>query len=280
VPLARMPVSGAKVSGNISITGQEIRLASGSTVEAGQSDADLALARGGTLKICTGSTVHLAAGAGAGEMMFSLDRGAMELHGALGEFSDVVVTPDLRILLSGPGNADVKLRTNQQGDTCIDNAGPVGSGPDAPYVTVTEQLGAGVYRVQPGQRVMLEHGSVSSVVDKEKEPCGCPPAPAAPTAATDFPMAQSEGLAPPPPVTQPAVPAGQVHAQATIPFVYDSAKPPDAGNGTANTPARPVPAAATAPAVAATPAKVEGAPDLLTAIKHLYRRIFRRKKMQ
>jgi hypothetical protein len=271
--VATMPVSDAKVSGGVEISGHEMRLATGSTVEAGQRDAELALAAGGTLKICMNSAVHIAAGANSREMMFSLDRGAMELRGSLGEFSDVVLTPDLRILLSGPGAADVKIRTNQQGDTCIDNAGG-----NAPYVTVTEQLGDGVYRVQQGQRVMLEHGSVSSVVDNEKEPCGCPPAPASPT---DFPVAQSEGLAPAPPVTQPAVPPGEVHAQATVPFIFDAAHPPAP---TETAPHAQPPPIATAPAqqAAAQPATTrnDNSPDLVTLVKKIMHKIFGGKKTQ
>jgi hypothetical protein len=46
---------------------------------------------------------------------------------------------------------------------------------NAPYVLVTSVFGDGDYRVQPGQRVMFEHGSMREVVDNEKEPCGCPP---------------------------------------------------------------------------------------------------------
>src|SRR5580692_5950509 len=81
--VATMPVSDAKVSGGVEISGKQMRLATGSTVEAGQRDAELALAAGGTLKICMNSAVHLAAGANSGEMMFSLDRGAMELQRSL-----------------------------------------------------------------------------------------------------------------------------------------------------------------------------------------------------
>jgi hypothetical protein len=271
--VASMPVSDAKVSGGVEISGHVMRLATGSTVEAGQRDAELALAAGGTLKICMNSAVHLAAGANSGEMMYSLDRGAMEVRRSLGEFSDVIVTPDLRILLSGPGAADVKVHTNPQGDTCIDNAAPTNSGQDAPYVTVTEQLGAGVYRVQPGQRVMLEHGSVSSVVDNEKEPCGCPSEPAS---ATDFPVAQSEGLAPAPPVTQPAVPPGQVHAQATVPFIFDAAHPPPAEPAPAAPPSVPAPA----PVAHATAPAPQYPPYLWDTLRHLYHRMFGKKKSQ
>ena len=97
------------------------------------------------------------------------------------------------------------------GDTCVDNAGA-----NAPYVVVTSVFDGGVYRVQPGQRVMFEHGSLQKVVDQEKEPCGCPPP--AKSEANEFPLAQSEGLR-----ANSAVAAGDC----------DASKP--AGNGQAAT---------------------------------------------
>ncbi len=83
--------------------------------------------------------------------------------------ADTLLTPYFRILIGGPSAADVKVRLGDHGDTCVDNAGA-----NAPYVVVTSVFDGGVYRVQPGQRVMFENGSLHEVVDEEKEPCGCP----------------------------------------------------------------------------------------------------------
>jgi len=58
---------------------------------------------------------------------------------------------------------------------------------------VTSVFGDGAYHVQPGQRVMFQHGSLHEVVGNEKESCGCPPAEAK---GNEFPLAQSAGLAP------------------------------------------------------------------------------------
>jgi hypothetical protein len=104
--------------------------------------------------------------------MMALDRGAIEANYAVGKYSDVLLTPDLRILISGPGQADLSIRVNTQGDTCVDNHGA-----DAPYVTVSSQLEGGAYRVLPDQRVNFQHGSLREVVDHEPEPCGCPAVP-------------------------------------------------------------------------------------------------------
>jgi hypothetical protein len=132
--------------------------------------------------------------------MMALDHGAIEADFAAAQNSDVLLTPDFRILISGPGAAEVKVRLGQHGDTCVDNPGL-----NAPYVLVTSVFDGGAYRVQPGQRVMFQHGSLQEVVDQEKEPCGCLPAPQ--PGSNEFPAAQSAGLAPlQPPASSPAPP--------------------------------------------------------------------------
>ena len=152
-------------------------------------------------------------------LMMVIDHGALEASFATGRNSDVLLTPDFRILIGGPGAADVKVRLGQHGDTCVDNAGV-----NAPYVLVTSVFDGGIYRVQPGQRVMFQHGSVYAVVDEEKESCGCP-APAHPN-SNEFPEAQSAGLAPLPPPGPPGVAPAGAPAEATDTFVHKSGLPP------------------------------------------------------
>jgi hypothetical protein len=66
---------------------------------------------------------------------------------------------------------------------------------------------------------MFEHGSLHDVVDNEKEPCGCPPAA---QGGNEFPLAQSEGLAPlPKPAPGPIV-ANISQPQPIEPLVYKS----------------------------------------------------------
>ncbi|HET9087218.1 MAG TPA: hypothetical protein VFN53_06835, partial [Acidobacteriaceae bacterium] len=161
---ASAAVEKIQVSGAVTLNGNSTLLGNGSTVTAGQSTLPIHLTRGGQLDLCSTTSVHLSQQNTASDpnspLMLALDHGAIEAHYKLGKNSDVVLTPDLRILLSGPGKANVSIRVNAQGDTCVDNHGD-----DAPYLTVSEQIGAGVYRVQPNQRVMFEHGSVRDVVD-------------------------------------------------------------------------------------------------------------------
>jgi hypothetical protein len=149
-----------------------------------------------------------------------MDHGALELSfaasAAAGRNADFLMTPDFRILIGAPGAAEVKVRLGQHGDTCIDNAGA-----NATYVLVTSVFEGGDYRVQPGQRVMFEHGSLHEVVDNEKEPCGCPP-PLHP-GTNEFPVAQSAGLAPLPKPAPNAVSITSAPPQALEPLVYNSA---------------------------------------------------------
>ncbi|MHB8303087.1 MAG: hypothetical protein ACYDC6_09665 [Acidobacteriaceae bacterium] len=239
-----------QVSGAVTLSGESTLLGNGSTVTAGMKTLPIHLTRGGELDLCSTTGVHLSQQNNPADpnspLMLALDHGAIEAHYKLGTNSDVVMTPDLRILLSGPGEANVSIRVNAAGDTCVDNAGK-----DAPYLTVSEQMGPGVYRVQPNQRVMFEHGSVHDVVDRETQPCGCPVTPvvsiasagassqhpAAPgqsvarsavvggpsstPADTAFPLAESEGLVPPPAAPkQPAVAPGVVQSQVTTTLSY------------------------------------------------------------
>src|SRR5579859_4784710 len=195
--------SAALVTGALQVANGRAMIATNGAITAGANTTDVMLPHRGVLRVCAATTVKLAADASVpqGEvpgLMMVLDHGAVEASFATGRNSDVLLTPDFRILIGGPGAADVKVRLGQHGDTCVDNAGV-----NAPYVLVTGVFDGGIYRVQAGQRVMFQHGSVNAVVDQERESCGCP-APARPN-SNDFPEAQSAGLSPLPPPGPPGV---------------------------------------------------------------------------
>jgi hypothetical protein len=221
VPLdTQHPDLAAKVTGALEVTQGKAIIAASGTVTSGAATTQVVLPHRGVMRVCAATTVKLAADASvpSGDtpgLMMAMDQGAIELSFATGRNSDILLTPDFRILIGGPGAADLKVRLGQHGDTCVDN-----SGMDAPYVLVSSVFDGGAYRVQPGQRVMFEHGSLHEVVDNEKEPCGCPPpSPAAPQ-GNEFPLAQSEGLAP----LATAKPAPVNPAAATTePLTYSSA---------------------------------------------------------
>lgn len=248
-PVGHTASTALDVSGSMELERGQTVLGNGSTVTARSQPVVIDLRRGGDVRLCPTTSLHLAKDSSIHDpastaLMLAFDRGAFETHYSVGKYSDVLLTPDLRILISGPGEANLSIRVNSQGDTCIANHGA-----KAPYVTVSSQLEGGAYRVMPNQRVIFEHGSLSEVVDRAQEPCGCPAEPPVNMASkassahpgkggqpvggpsstpedTRFPLAESQGLAPlPSRPAQPAVP-GQVYVQVTVPFVYDGQHPP------------------------------------------------------
>jgi hypothetical protein len=224
----------------------------------------------GVLRVCAATTVNLATDSSvpAGEipgLMMALDHGAVEASFATGRNSDILMTPDFRILIGGPGAAEVKVRLGQRGDTCVDNARTTGD--NAPYVLVSSVFDSGNYRVQPGQRVMFQHGSLHEVVDQEKEPCGCPPTV---PKGNEFPLAQSEGLAPTPkPPPSEAIQSGKP-AQPIEPLVYSSSSqaPKPAAQPT------PAPAAASDTNQPSNPPAAKKKPGFFASVGKFFRRIF------
>jgi len=234
-------VADATVTGALEVSNGRALLLGASTVTARDRTAEVALQRGGLVKVCSTSGLHLAAGKGGGAdapLMLSLDRGAIEMAVRV-TASDVVMTPDLRFTMQAAGPLDLRLRVARNGDTCVENRGTV-----APALNVVDQFGEASYVVKPGQHVLFEHGSLKEVVDNESEPCGCPAVPVvsvadagvqeatpatpgstvAAKAASEqhpFPAAQSAGLAP---VSgPPQAPAGAVHAQVSTTMSYGNA---------------------------------------------------------
>ena len=286
--IATVPVAGVVLSGSLSVENGRATIGNNGTITAGDQTAEVALTRGGSLNVCASTKIHLSTDntTAGGALMIAMDRGAMEAHYTPGQYSDVLMTPDLRILISPPGEADISLRVNRQGDTCVDNHGA-----NAPYVLASSLFDGGAYRVQPNQRVLFEHGSLHEVVDNEQESCGCPPdhplsvasagvhgghaakpgeAVAKNKAEADnpFPLAQSEGLQPAPaPPTTPVVPPGEAHAQVEAPLTFNSSQPLLPEHPVANT-------AATATAQRAEPPAKLRHSGFFGHIGHFFKRMF------
>jgi hypothetical protein len=265
VPLdSKNPDAAAKVTGALEVSQGKAIIAVSGTVTSGSHTTDVSLPHRGVLRVCASTTVKLAADSSipTGEtpgLMMALDHGAVEMSFATSRNSDILLTTDFRILISGPGSAEVKVRLGPHGDTCVDNAGA-----NAPYVLISSVFDQGVYRVQPGQRVMFQHGSLHEVVDNEKEPCGCPPAV---PKGNEFPLAQSEGLAPLP---KPAPSeAGFGAAPPIEPLVYKSSnRVPQP----ASTAAPATGTASTAPA--AIPPPVAKKPSFFSSVGRFFRHLF------
>jgi len=268
-PIAIVPIDssnsdpGAAVTGALEVTAGKAVIAANGSITSGSRTTDVSLPHRGTLRVCAATTVKLAAdtsvpASGTPGLLMAMDHGAVEMSFATtpaGANADILLTPDFRILIGGPGASEVKVRLGREGDTCVDNTGK-----DAPYVVVTSLFASGLYRVQPGQRVMFQHGSLSEVVDQEKEPCGCPPEPAKAT-GNEFPLAQSEGLSPKSP---PALGHDASSVPMTPALVYSGADHAPQAATEASVPANP---AAPAPA----PQKK---PGVFTRIGRFFRRLF------
>ncbi|HXB61975.1 MAG TPA: hypothetical protein VNU94_03880 [Acidobacteriaceae bacterium] len=313
-PIGTVPITDASVDGVLQINGGTATIVNNGTVTAHEQTATVTLARGGTVNVCTTSTVHLSQSTGdkGGPLLFALDRGALEL-GFLSDADDAVLTPDMRLQPSTAAPLDLRIRVVANGDTCVENRGS-----DAPALIITDTFGESNYILHPRQHVLFEHGSLKEVVDNETSPCGCPPAqavisvaeggvsaaPGGPIAkpgdavattsadAHPFPEAESEGLAPAAPPQQSAL----AHVSTGLALTYNSPAPqPDtAGTAAVGEPSS-APAAAAAPAAASeapvpaaapatTPVVAQAPPppppptnDLAHAFVRFYRWLFHRK---
>lgn len=269
-PIAIVSIdSSATVTGALQVTAGKAMIATTGTVTSTDKTTDVVLPHRGMLHVCASTTVKLTADASvpAGEtpgLMMALDHGALETSFATGRNSDILLTPDFRILLGGPGASEVKVRLGPHGDTCIDNPGA-----NAPYVLVTGIFDGGAYRVEPGQRVMFQHGSLHDVVDQEKEPCGCPATPR--PGSNDFPLAESAGLAPLAKAAaspKPPANAQKLPPEVTAPLVYQ------AGPLALGPEQKPEAASTAQTASATTPQPPQKHRNILRRIGGFFRRIF------
>jgi hypothetical protein len=300
-PIGTVGVQDATVAGALVITNGRAVLVGSTTVTARDHAAEVALNRGGAVRVCATSGLHVTSGKSAAQgksaegksaaeanpdpLMLALDRGAIEVQ-MTATTSDVVMTPDLRFTLGVDGPLDLQLRVTRNGDTCVENRG-VG----APVLRVAEQFGDATYQLRAGQHVLFEHGSLKEVVDHESSSCGCPPEPTMSvadallnpgaagnggpekTAAEEhpFPAAVSEGLAPVAAVPQ--APAGVAHAQVSATLnsgdgADSTTEPRAVAGGSAST------AGVAAGTTAALPAVQPAAPK--RGVFHAMGRFFRR----
>jgi hypothetical protein len=213
--------------------------------------APITLGRGGTVRVCQTSVLHVTesrAVAIAAPLLFSLDRGAIEIQ-TMGTVGDAIMTPDMRFTVRNSAPLDIRLRVARNGDTCVENRGA-----SAPTLAVSDPFGESMYEVPAGRHVLFEHGSLHEVVDNESSPCGCPVA-AKGMSVADALLASGgpkPAAAASTPAAPPAAPPATVVVPTAPPVVVPAVVPPAP-------PATVVPAPATAPPTAA-PAVVAAAP--------------------
>lgn len=245
--------SDASVKGSVRETSAGLEISSGAAITAGEHSATLRLARGGQVRICPGTNLTVNTSPQGQELMFAMSDGSLEADYSIPFFADVVLTPDYRILISGPADVNVSITTGKNGDACVRSRG------ENSYVVVSELMGDDFYHVKPDEQVVFHAGHVKDPEVNSAMTCGCP-APAALERAETGPPPQ---VAAPIPVPTPQQPAPRVAAPAAVQQAPANAAAPPAQSPPPITPDQRIAvtsAIQNEPAVAATASAAAGLP--------------------
>ena len=239
-PIGDVSSSDATVKGAVALSAASTRVISGSSVQAGLTNASVRLIRGGEVRVCQGTSVSLTASANGAQLLLGMSSGTIEVHYPLANSRDSIMTPDFELALVSSGVFHLAVSVDQGGNTCVQSLhGNTGS------VTVSELMGDGTYTVKPGEQLIFRTGHATTpgpVVGN----CGCPAevlveraateppkpvtAPAAeqppPVAALIESSPRSANVTAAPPTEQP----GSVHVQVEAPFVFRASDPPPMPN--------------------------------------------------
>ena len=119
--------------------------------------------------VCPGTTVGVTPSRNQHNLLISMSDGALETHLVLDASADSVITPDFRILFSGPGEFHYAVNTDNQGNTCVrslpGNASPA---------TVYELLGDRTYQINANDHIVFHAGRLDRVDTASNKECGCP----------------------------------------------------------------------------------------------------------
>jgi len=167
------------------------RLSGNSALTAGSETAILRLARGGEVRVCPKTTLSVTPSENGRDLMLGMSTGALEAHYTADASTDSVITPDFRMLLSGPGEVNYAISANARGDTCV-RALPGNTA----SVTISELMGNGTYQVKPNEQVFFHSGRLDRMETTVPDDCGCPP-PQIPVMRADVTPEVSEKDLPP-----------------------------------------------------------------------------------
>jgi hypothetical protein len=219
--LGELFATDARVKGSIILAGSGTSVLSGSSIQAGAQAATLKLERGGDLLVCPGTKISVTASQTGRELMFSLNTGNLEINYPLGTSADTLLTPDLRLLMPGPGTLHVAVRITPQGDTCVQSL-PW----NVAAIVVSETMGDATYQVKPDEAVLFKGGHLSEAV-RSKQNCGCPVS--VPTQVAKVAAPAPTDPKPAQPTAEPAKPlpkmSAEEHVTVDAPFVYRATDP-------------------------------------------------------
>ena len=234
--IGEMFASDASVRGSVLFASGGTQIQSGSSVSAGDAAAVLELKRGGEVRICPKTSVSVASSASGRDLLWGMNTGAIEAHFRLESSADTVMTPDLRILLAGPGIFHFAISSNERGDACVKALAS-----NTASLIVSELTGDGTYQVKPNEQIVFRGGRVANADALVPPECGCPPPEppvqranvTPPVAVQSQPKATAPQIAfyPPPPLpfasavlsaTPPIPPEVNAHLQMEAPFVYQA----------------------------------------------------------
>ncbi len=220
--LGELYATDASVKGSVVLAGSGTSVLSGSSIQAGAQAATLKLERGGNLLVCPGTKLSVTASQSGRELMFSLNSGNLEMNYPIGASADTLLTPDLHLLMPGPGTVHVAVHVTPQGDTCVQSL-PW----NASAIVVSETMGDATYQVKHDEAVLFKGGHLSEAV-RSKQNCGCPVSP---------PTQVAKAAPPPPPPAEPKsapraqpakplpTPTPEEHVAVEAPFVFRANDP-------------------------------------------------------
>lgn len=160
--------SDVSVKGSVRETSGGLEVSNGVAITAGEHSATLRLARGGQVRVCPGTNLTVNTSPQGQELMFAMSAGSVEADYSIPFLADVVLTPDYRILISGPADVSVSISANKNGDACVRSRG------DNSYVVVSELMGDDFYHVKPDEQVVFHAGHVKDSDENSSMVCGCP----------------------------------------------------------------------------------------------------------